>query len=215
MAMAGSKSTSPFDERDWKNVVKTLPEGADLTLARSELERIKCDKTTPKQRQLECLWLVKQCEPLIYSLDKTGSAEDQVLAKRLRQRAAKAKKDAELYGRMPNDTKFMRQCDIFRLYSRLGGKLGVSTGRNERDQYRRWREPHGPVIDFFRAAHRATIVGKVPKANQVKQIIRRYKKLHFKYGAAHIGGKSESKSKSTFHIDDSKTFIIPAGSKQQ
>jgi hypothetical protein len=58
----------------------------------------KSDKTSPKQRQIECLCLVEQCESVIYSLLKIGSDEDQVFAEQLRQRAAKAKDEAEYYG---------------------------------------------------------------------------------------------------------------------
>jgi hypothetical protein len=200
MAQAGENHTptDKLSDEDWQVIKKHLPAGADQALARSELERIMRDKATPKQKRLECLCLVEQLRPSINALLKTGSEEDQAFAKQLRQRVGKAEKEAEFYGHIPNDTKFKRHCEIFRLYSRLGGDLGVSTGRNERGQYRRWRPPHGAVIEFFQAASLA-VFSKAPKPDQVKKIIRRYRQLHFQYGAAHIGGKSESKS--TFHSD--------------
>jgi hypothetical protein len=137
----------------------------------------------PWRRLARNICLVEQSESVIYSLLKTGSDEDQVFAKQLRQRAVKAKEQAEYYGRMSNDQKFMRQCDILRLYSRLGGNLGISTPRKKSGQYS-WPLPHGPVIEFFQAVHCATIVGKVPEPNQIKKIVQQYRKL-FKI-AAHV-----------------------------
>jgi hypothetical protein len=200
VAKATNDHRTDATSEQWTAVANTLPPGADHTRVRAELERIRLDRSTPKQRVNEFLDQARLCRNFRLALPALELIRDRdALAEQLVRQAQWCDGQAKLFQRIAlkrSPRRFLRQCEILWLWETIGGDLGVSTPRKAvgvLDEVvgpvgDRWPDPHGPVVSYFQAA--AEIVfGKVPSAVRSKTVIMHYQ--HMNFSAAVLAGEGK------------------------
>ena len=198
MVKASSDHPTDISSKQRRDLERTLPPGTDLAHVLAELERIKGDRTPPRQRMNEALDDARLCRNFDRALPKFGFIHDRnALAEQLRGQIRWFDEQAKLFEHIAaqkSPRRFLRQCEILWVWDRVRGDFGISSPRKKRlgGEFPRlgtkWAKPSGPVITYFMAA--AMIVfGKAPGAHQIKDIVQDYKHLNFSAATGGWSGK--------------------------